>query len=90
VELEGKVALVTGAAGGIGTALVAALDRAGAKVVGVDVDDGDITDPAAVEEIVRRTETEHGALDILVNNAGGYEAPIFPDARSSTGAGPST
>ena len=84
MELGGKVALVTGAAGGIGRALVESLSRAGAVVVGVDLRDADlvadVTDPQAVQAIVRETEATHGGLDILVNNAGGYDEPAFPDA----------
>jgi NAD(P)-dependent dehydrogenase (short-subunit alcohol dehydrogenase family) len=84
VELGGKVALVTGAAGGIGRALVDRLQREGAAVVGVDLRDADVvadvTAPEAVDAMVRETEAEHGGLDILVNNAGGYDEPVFPDA----------
>jgi NAD(P)-dependent dehydrogenase (short-subunit alcohol dehydrogenase family) len=84
VELAGKVALVTGAAGGIGRALVDRLQREGAAVVRVDLHDADliadVTDPEAVEAMVRETEATYGGLDILVNNAGGYDEPVFPDA----------
>jgi NAD(P)-dependent dehydrogenase (short-subunit alcohol dehydrogenase family) len=84
VTLAGKVALVTGAAGGIGRALVDALERESTTVVGVDLHDADIvadvTDPEAVKAMVRETEATHGGLDILVNNAGGYDEPVFPDA----------
>jgi NAD(P)-dependent dehydrogenase (short-subunit alcohol dehydrogenase family) len=84
MSLVGQVALVTGAAGGIGQALVDGLQREGATVVGVDLHDADVvadvTDPEAVEAMVRGTEATHGGLDILVNNAGGYDEPVFPDA----------
>jgi NAD(P)-dependent dehydrogenase (short-subunit alcohol dehydrogenase family) len=84
MSLAGKVALVTGAAGGIGRALVDGLRREEATVIGVDLHDADliadVTDPEAVEAMVRETEATHGGLDILVNNAGGYDEPVFPDA----------
>jgi NAD(P)-dependent dehydrogenase (short-subunit alcohol dehydrogenase family) len=84
MNLAGQVALVTGAAGGIGRALVDGLRRESATVAGVDLHDGDliadVTDPEAVEAMVRETEARYGGLDILVSNAGGYDEPVFPDA----------
>ncbi len=86
-SLEGKRALVTGAANGIGRVTAEALAQAGARVVGLDVQaDADAAAPvlacdltderqvvAAVAEAVRRL----GGLDILVNNAGVMqEAPL--------------
>ncbi len=41
---DGPVALVTGAAGGIGGAVVAAFEAAGHRVLGVDRDEADLTD----------------------------------------------
>ena len=69
--LEGKVALVTGAASGIGREVAARFEREGARVVGLDrTGDGllhaDVRDPAAVEAAVASV----GALDVLVNSAG--------------------
>jgi NAD(P)-dependent dehydrogenase (short-subunit alcohol dehydrogenase family) len=75
-ELDGAVALVTGAAGGIGRAITAALSAEGARVVGVDLDaDGgclrcDVTEREEVEAVVERVVGEHGGLDLLVHAAG--------------------
>ena len=87
-DLTGKVALVTGATGGIGGAIARALHARGASVVcagtRIQVLDqlvqalgersaavpADLADPAAGDELVRRTEAAFGRLDILVNNAG--------------------
>jgi 3-oxoacyl-[acyl-carrier protein] reductase len=64
---EGRVALVTGTAHGIGAAIAAMLTAEGAEVHGVDRDTVDVTSPAAVGEYVAGL----GRVDVLVNNAGG-------------------
>jgi NAD(P)-dependent dehydrogenase (short-subunit alcohol dehydrogenase family) len=83
-EVEGKVALVTGAASGIGRAVVKLLHARGAKVVAEDIDpavkeleqDGlmslkaDVTADGSAEKAVALAVNSFGTLDILVNNAG--------------------
>jgi 3-oxoacyl-[acyl-carrier protein] reductase len=66
-ELAGKVAVVTGTAHGIGTAIADALDSDGAKVHRVDKDTVDLTSEAAVRTFFDAL----AEVDILVNNAGG-------------------
>lgn len=76
--LSGKRALVTGAAGGIGAAIVARLQREGAKVCGTDRIDcagdvsitGDLTDAGFVDSLASEARSKLGGLDIVVNNAG--------------------
>ena len=74
-RLTGKVALVTGAASGIGKATVELFRSEGATVVGADVSDGaDIRADAGSEEDVKRAVEEiaerHAGLDIVFANAG--------------------
>jgi NAD(P)-dependent dehydrogenase (short-subunit alcohol dehydrogenase family) len=86
-RLEGKVAVVTGAAGGIGAATVEAFQREGAQVVGVDLVDGapgdlalavDVTEEFAVEQMYAQVAEQFGRIDIFFNNAG-----ISPDDDTS-------
>jgi rhamnose utilization protein RhaD (predicted bifunctional aldolase and dehydrogenase)/NAD(P)-dependent dehydrogenase (short-subunit alcohol dehydrogenase family) len=87
----GEVALVTGAASGIGKAAVAAFIARGAAVVGLDVDARveslhvrpdflglrcDVTDDTQVKVAIGRAVVAFGGLDMLVLNAG-----VFPASR---------
>ena len=86
-RLDGKVCVITGAAGGIGAATAEAFAREGAKVVGVDLHDDspgdlalavDVTDENAVRDMYARVHEELGGVDVLFNNAG-----ISPDDDTS-------
>lgn len=93
-NLEGRVALVTGAAGGIGSATARALAARGARLALADraapVMEGalnlavDVTDSAQVRAMVDRVVAELGRLDILVNVAGTVSmgaAATLPEAE---------
>jgi NAD(P)-dependent dehydrogenase (short-subunit alcohol dehydrogenase family)/ribulose-5-phosphate 4-epimerase/fuculose-1-phosphate aldolase len=90
-ELQGKVALITGAASGIGLACTEMLHEQGAAVVGLDINPEitqisnqqdmvgvhcDLTDDRVVKKAVEMTVRFFGGLDILIPNAG-----IFPDSQ---------
>ena len=84
-RFDGKVAIVTGAAGGIGEAYARALAAEGASVVVADVDADrgekvavdiggafvrtDVSDPGSTEALASATVERFGGIDYLVNNA---------------------
>src|SRR6476469_5636953 len=76
MELAGKVAVVTGAAGGIGSGLCARFAAEGATVVGADrvaqqgIRQCDVTDAYAVKTLVDDVIGVHGGVDLFCSNAG--------------------
>lgn len=81
-RLEGKIALITGAAKGLGAAMALRFIEEGATVIAADMSDLsytheraiaaklNVTDPVACKDLVDRLVKEYGHIDILVNNAG--------------------
>jgi 3alpha(or 20beta)-hydroxysteroid dehydrogenase len=83
-SLEGKVAVITGAAGGIGGATARRFAEAGAQVVLADLGDAsalarelggtfvptDVSDEAQVRALMGAAADAHGRIDIAINNAG--------------------
>lgn len=86
LDFKGRIALVTGAAGVIGDALVTELRRRGALVVAADGMSGkpwteadlrtdhlvrlNVTDRSSIRGLVARTQSQLGPIDLLVNVAG--------------------
>jgi NAD(P)-dependent dehydrogenase (short-subunit alcohol dehydrogenase family) len=79
MRLQGKVCVITGAAGGIGAATASVFAREGARVVGVDLlshDTGelalqaDVTDEDAVAAMYTHVREQFDRVDVLFNNAG--------------------
>ena len=96
-----KIAVVTGAAGGMGKAICARLLDDGFHVVGVDmawsdqgassandaftIETADLADEAAVTALFERIAAQHGGVDLLVNNAGTCFMSDFPKIPAAAG-----
>lgn len=90
--LEGRTALVTGAARGIGERICEVLAEQGARVAGLDLHEpqidgvlgvvGDVTDAEAIGRAFDRVESELGTVEILILNAGVFiVAPLAETTR---------
>jgi NAD(P)-dependent dehydrogenase (short-subunit alcohol dehydrogenase family) len=89
LPFQGKIAMVTGAASGIGRACVESLAEGGAMVAALDIDTDvadmfsgtnilglrcDVTDGLAIKNAIDTTVRQFGGLDIVVSNAGIFTA----------------
>ncbi len=98
-EFEGRIALVTGAAGGIGRAVVDRLKAGGARIVAADLPSPalnalaapdvvraeplDVTDPVAVEAMFDRMEADWGPIDLLASVAGTLSTGLIAETSDA-------
>ena len=85
-DLKNKVAVITGAGGGLGEAMAKAFSLHGAKIAILDLKDGepiikklktegkyyhlDVLDEMSIERVINQIKKDFGKIDILVNNSG--------------------
>lgn len=85
-QLEGKVAIITGGASGIGAKIVERFLQEGATVIAADINEDaikkldtterligmklDVTSESSWDQLTKTVHKQHGKIDILVNNAG--------------------
>jgi NAD(P)-dependent dehydrogenase (short-subunit alcohol dehydrogenase family) len=91
-DLAGRRVLITGAAGGIGSATAREMRRLGAAVTGIDLRAeppdilaADVRDAEAMQAAVDVAAERMGGIDVLVNSAGiaiANDAGAFPDAAA--------
>jgi NAD(P)-dependent dehydrogenase (short-subunit alcohol dehydrogenase family) len=95
-DLKNKVALITGAAGGLGEAMAYALAKQGAKVAIFDLKNGEkvakkiktkskfyqvnMLEENEIKEAIKQVKKDFGKVDILINNAGIF----FPTPINTT------
>lgn len=97
-SLEGRIAVITGGASGIGAATARVMAARGAKVVIADINKEaaetvacevgghafalDVRDAAAIEDLAERIETDIGPTRIVVTSAGLVQSPVPPEDLS--------
>ena len=80
---SGKVAVVTGAARGLGRAFVDELAARGCHIVPIDLDTADVSCEKSVQAAAETVKTQYGTIDLLINNAGISISAAFSKTASA-------
>lgn len=96
-NLKNKVAIITGASGGLGEAMAVALSMQGAEIAILDFKDGtnvakklktkskyyklDVTKEEDIKKIVDEVKKDFGFINILINNAGVYFPTLINETK---------